>query len=402
MSGKTSRTLLWKVLKANISLLQITGYALAMAAGLTVVMLAAVLYADGMRLANPDDGDRLFPDNLRILSKKGASSPLSFLGQPQGFQTDEVKRLSEQPWVTRCAPFETSDFDASVTAEFGSTRFSTALFFEAVPDEFFDAIPAGWEFDPDAPEVPIILPADYLAMYNFGFAPARGLPRLSERMVTKIPLQVHISGENGTATLPGRVAGFSSLNTIAVPPAFLRWANDRYGSDIPTSPSRLAVVTSGNADSEAASYFKANRIEAADSRDGNGRLAALLRGATAVVAIIGAAFCLLALFIMTLSLRLLVRKNMEAIRQSRLLGFPAADVAAGYIRMIIAANLAALSAACAATAAVTGIWHRVMASVGCVPAPFYTSMLPGLALMLAISAVAALAIRRMIGSVGTN
>lgn len=389
MNNKTRHRLLWKVLKSNISSSQIAGYALALLAGLTVIMLAAALYADGLQLTGRNGGEKLMPDNFLVLSKKGSASPLSFLGGQTGFDEQEIQAIENQPWVQRCAPFETSLFDAAVTADFGASRFSTALFFEAVPDEFFDSLPADWGFDAENPEVPIILPADYLALYNFGFAPARGLPRLSEQLVTKMPLRILIAGNKGSTTLPGRIVGFSKrLNTIAVPLDFIRWANSRYATSEPTRPLRLIAETEGGSDELAQSYFKANSIDAAGSSEGNDRLTKLLRGFTAIVAAVGLALCLLALFIMILSLRLLVQKNKEAICNLRLLGFSSVAVTGRYRKLVVVTNAIVFVVATVIVAITSSIWQKEIAALGVTPATSLNFIVTGaiLAILLTIGA----------------
>ncbi|MDE6126990.1 MAG: hypothetical protein K2G30_08540 [Muribaculaceae bacterium] len=397
MAAHLTRNLVWKVLKANISRSQTAGYALALLAGLAVVMTAVAMYADGLRLAGADGCDKLLPDNYKVLSMRSQTSPLRLFAASDGFSKADIERLEAQPWVKRCAPFETSDFDAAISAEFGSSRFSTAIFFEAVPDAFFEDLPDNWMFDPAKPEVPIILPADYLAIYNFGFAAARGLPRLSERMIKAIPLRIMISSDRGTTTLPGRVAGFSSrLNTIAVPVDFLRWANSHYGAGQANPPSRLIVETVGSAETEAARYFKANGIECSDGNESAGRLMSVLRGTVCAVAAVGCVFCLFSFFLMTLSLRLLVRKNLESIRGLKLLGFPAADISRPYRTMIILTNIAAFVAATCAMTAVACVWSRVMDSVGIASAPLYPGIICGAILAAILTAAGCASIGRMI------
>lgn len=385
--------LLWKVLKANISISQIAGYALALFAGLTVVALAAALYGDGMRVARANGSDNIFPAGFVVLSKQSQSSPLSLLGERQGFTEEEIDALTGQPWIKRCAPFESSRFDASVSADFGASRFSTAIFFEAVPDDFFDSLPKGWDFNPSSPEVPIILPADYLAMYNLGFAPARGLPRLSEKMIMRIPVCVYISGEKGMATLRGRIAGFSNrLNTIAVPLGFLKWANQTFGSDSTTAPSRLIAETIGGKEADAEAYFRKNGIDASGISGETSRLTTIVRGVTGVAGGAGCALCLLAFLIMSISLRLLVQKNKDAINDLRRLGLPAGEIAGIYRRLVVAVNAAALLGGLTVLYATAPMWHQTMLTLGVTPASLFPAVITTIAVALMLSAASCLSL----------
>ncbi len=389
--------LLWKVLKANISISQIAGYALALFAGLTVVALAAALYGDGMRVARANGSDNIFPAGFVVLSKQSQSSPLSLLGERQGFTEEEIDALAGQPWIKRCAPFESSRFDASVSADFGASRFSTAIFFEAVPDDFFDSLPKGWDFNPSSPEVPIILPADYLAMYNLGFAPARGFPRLSEKMIMRIPVSVFISGEKGMATLRGRIAGFSNrLNTIAVPLGFLKWSNQTYGSESAPAPSRLIAETVGGKEADAEAYFRKNGIDASGISGETSRLTTIVRGVTGVAGGAGCALCLLAFLIMSISLRLLVQKNKDAINDLRRLGLPAGEIAGIYRRLVVAVNAAALLGGLTVLYATAPMWHQTMLTLGVTPASIFPAAIATIAVAAMLTVASCLSLGALI------
>ena len=76
----------------------------------------------------------------------------------------------------------------------------TDMFFESVPDDFVDIKWPASATSHDAgqmSEVPIILPRTYLALYNFGFAQTKNLPKLSEGVVSMIPMDIRLRGEAG-------------------------------------------------------------------------------------------------------------------------------------------------------------------------------------------------------------
>ncbi|MCM1070705.1 MAG: hypothetical protein NC210_00330 [[Clostridium] fimetarium] len=391
---RTVDTLIWKVLKANISISQTVGYIAALFAGLAIIMTGAALYADMSKISGGTEGQALFPDSFRVVSKRADSSPFSLLSQGQGFTDGEIEEISSRGFVKRCAPFVPSRFDASVSADFGGARFSTAIFFEGVPDEFFDTLPDSWGFDPDNPDIPIVLPSDYLALYNFGYAPSRGLPKLSPKLLSRIPLRVMVQGRGKMESFPAHIAGFTDrLNTIVAPIDFIEWANDRFGEQADSAPLRLIVETKGDAEAEAEKYFASSGLELSDGGAGSGRAAEFIRGVSAIVGAVGIVLCLLALMIATLSLGLLISKNRESINWLRQLGFPASEISKGYRRMVIAANIGALLLATAAFAAIDIAWRSALEASGVVPAPIW---LP-LAIGTAFAAAATLVSWRYIG-----
>lgn len=73
-----------------------------------------------------------------------------------------------------------------------------------------------WGFEEGSEFVPIILPRNYLNLYNFGFASTRGLPQVSEDLVRGITLDLDLSGRGQFRNLKGRVVAFSNrLNTTS-------------------------------------------------------------------------------------------------------------------------------------------------------------------------------------------
>ncbi len=382
---RTTDKLIWKVLKANINISQTVGYVAALFAGLTIIMIASALYADVARISGGKSGRPLFPDRFQVISKESDNSPFTALTSPPGFSAEEIAGIASQPFVKRCAQFDASRFDASIAADFGGVRFSTAIFFEAVPDDFFDTLPESWGFNPACPVIPIILPADYLTIYNFGYAPSRGLPKISQGVLKRIPLRVVISGRDRIEAFPARVAGFTDrLNTIAVPLEFLVWANDRFGES-ESVPVRLIAETKGGSEAEAERYFEAEGFKVSNGNGDSGRVSGLIRGASIIIAIIGCALCLLALIIATLSLGLLISKNREAIIGLRLIGFSIKEISIGYRRMMVCANLAAYFLATAAVAVIHILWRASLADAGLDSAPIVTPLLVGLAFTVAIT-----------------
>ena len=119
---------------------------------------------------------------------------------------------------------------------------STQMFFESVPDAYIDVKSADWRFDEQSDFLPIILPRNYLNLYNFGFAQSRNLPQLSEGVLGLVNVDIHISGNGKSRSFKGNIVGFSNrLNTILVPDRFMQWANGEFGNREVKDPSRLIV-----------------------------------------------------------------------------------------------------------------------------------------------------------------
>ncbi len=372
-----------QLLRRNISAWQIAGYAVANLAGLAIVLTAMQFYLDVTR--GWSDDDSLISRDYLVVSKR-VSGMGSLLGKADsGFTRAEIDSIEAQAWTVKVGGFVASRYNVTATLDMQGRDLSTSMFFESIPDEFFDVKPQGWNFDPSRPsEIPVIISRDYLALYNFGFAATRGLPQLSESMIKMVPLKVSVSGAGRQADMPARIVGFSSrLNTIAVPQSFMYWANSRFSDEPERSPSRLIVEVNSPGDPAIADYFESHDWEIAGDRVDNSRASHFLAVVTAVVIGVGAVISCLAFFILLLSIYLLLQKNRDRIHDLMLLGYRPSQVSAYYHRLVAAVNLSVLAAASVAVLLARHFWTAPMADMGITA----TSPLPTLATGAAIMAL---------------
>lgn len=327
---------IWKLLKQNISKGQLLGYSLANLVGLSVIMIGIMFYLDSSQ--SNDDEDQYFSKDYVVLSKRVEGIGFT----PTSFSEKEIEKLKEQTWVKKVGRFTSSQFAVNGSVDIGGKRLSTYLFFEAVPDAFFDVKPQSWYFDPAENFVPIILSKDYLTLYNFGFAIPQGLPQISEEIVGAVPIQLVLTGENQVPeTLSASIVGFSSrLNTIAVPQDFMDWANNRYGKDSLPAPSRLIVEIDRLATTDMQSYLQKEEFEVAGNEQDAGNISRFLSVVSSVVTTNGVVISMLALFILLLAIFLLLQKNKEKLRNLMLLGYSPKEVGRYYELFVFTTNTA--------------------------------------------------------------
>lgn len=390
--------MVWKLLKKNISLWQIGGYAVATLAGLVVVLVAMQFYRDvaGER-RGPDGGGIALASARNIVISKPVGLQNTFGGNAPTFSADDIEDIESQPWCGGVSAFRASDFGVWAGIELGGRTLQTALFFESVPDSLIDIDPAEWTFDPASPSVPIIIAKDYLTLYNFGFAASGRMPPVSEAMLSSIPLSVTLSGRGDRIRLPGRIVGYSSwLNTVAVPERFMDWAHARFGSGSAERPSRLVIEVSDAADPNVSRFLASRGYEQAGPDNDTGRTAYLLKLLTGVVAGIGIVITLLALGILVLSLFLLVQKNRRVIDGLLLLGYTPRAVAACYQRLVAVVNACVLAGACGLLLWVRTLWAGRLAAIDIASASPWPTVGAALGIMLVITALNLLLIRRLI------
>lgn len=364
------------------------GYAIANLIGLAIVVTAFQFYRD-IRGVFDDKGDSVLQHDYVSLSHRvGGFGSLASSTTVGGFSDEDIADIASQPWVRRVGKYTSARYNVAATVEMnGQGSMSTALFFESIPDEFIDIRPDGWEFDPSSPEIPIILSKDYLTLYNFGFASSRGLPKLSEALIGVVPLRISLSGNGHQAWYSAHIVGFSSrLNTIAVPESFMEWANEIYGDSVGADtmlPNRLIAELSRPGAPEIDDYLDAHNLDISGGNADNASASYFLRIVTSIVMTIGIVITLLAFFILTLSLWLLLNKNREKLFDLMQLGYTPRAVSLRYYIMVCSINVIVLIGSVLLLIAARGYWTTPLAAIGTESA----SLLPTLIVAVVIIAV---------------
>ncbi len=350
----------WSLLRRNISKGQILGFAAANIVGLSVILIGVLFYCDSQN--NNDNNDKFFSSDYIVLSKK--VDGIGFA--PISFSEEDIEELSEEKWVKKVGRFSSSQFAVNGAVSLGGKRLSTYLFFESVPDEFFDIKPKGWDFTPEEKYVPIILCKDYLTLYNFGFAIPQGLPQVSEELIGAIPVTLRLTGEGMQSEyFDANVVGFSSrLNTIAVPQSFMDWANKHYSTDEKKETSRLIVEVDRLSAAGMTEYLNKHDIEIAGDKEETGKISLFLGVVSAVVTTNGIVICILAMFILVLSIFLLLQKSREKLRNLMLLGYSPRYVARYYESMVAVSNVVITIISLTATFVARGFWSDGLIAIG--------------------------------------
>lgn len=389
---------IWSLLKKNISKGQMLGYALANVVGLTVILSGILFYCDSQR--ENVQNDKYFSEDYVVLSKKVEG--IGF--KPIGFSKQEIDDLSRQKWVKKIGKFTSSQFAVNGAVNMGGKTLSTYLFFESVPDDFFDVKPKDWYFDPREKFIPVMLSKDYLTLYNFGFAMPQGLPQVSEEMVGAVPITLGITGkDNVTDYYQAAVVGFSSrLNTIAVPQSFMDWANRHYYSGEMPPPSRLIVKVDQMDANNMQQYLQDKDIEIAGDKEGAGNISKFLKVTSSVVTSNGVVISLLALFILVLSIFLLLQKSKNTIRRLMLLGFAPREISRYYEIVVLSANVGITLIATIITLCCRLLWKSSLEDIGLGGASVLPMLVAALCYFILVTALNINIIRRRLNDIWRN
>ncbi len=393
--------LVWKLLRQHISLPQFGGFFFANLFGMMIVALSVQFYKDIAPIFT--EGDSFIKKDFIIVTKK-ISTLGSITGANNSFSDDDVNEVRSQSFSKSVGAFTPSQF--SVTAGFGMQQsdmhFSTEMFFESVPNEYVDVDLQKWHFKDDSHLIPIILPRNYLNLYNFGFAQSRSLPKLSEGLMGMIQLDVSIKGNNKEEKYKGNIVGFSNrLNTILVPEEFMTWANKTFAPDKKSQASRLIVEVKNPADENIAKFFQKKGYETEDNKLDAGKTTYFLKLITGIVLAVGLFISVLSFYILMLSIYLLLQKNTTKLENLLLIGYSPGRVALPYQLLTLGMNIVVLILAilmvCWARSYYMGVVSLLfpqLASGTIIPA-----VIVGTALFVLVSLINIIAIRRKVQSI---
>lgn len=334
--------LVWKLLRQHISIGQLTGFFFANLFGMVIVLLSAQFYKDVVPIFT--EGDSFMKKDYMIATKK-VSTLGSLAGKNNAFSSEEIEELKRQPFTQSVGTFTPSQFkvSAGLAMQSAGVHLSTEMFFEAVPDEFVDVSLDQWHFDESSHTIPIIIPRNYLNLYNFGFAQSRSLPKLSEGVMSLIQMNIRIKGNGQVEEYKGNIVGFSNrLNTILVPQSFMDEANKNFAPNSQPAPSRLIIEVNNPADASIAKYFQQKGYETEDGKLDAGKTTYFLRLIVGIVLAVGLFISLLSFYLLMLSIFLLLQKNTMKLESLLLIGYSPSKVALPYQILTLGLNLVVL------------------------------------------------------------
>ena len=369
--------------------------------GMTIVLAAVQFATDIIPMFTGSDS---FMKPGQMVMAKHVSTVRTLTGKAPTFTQKEIADVRHQPFVSDVGTFTPSLF--SVVATLGSQKlgveFSTEMFFEAVPDAFMDVDTSRWHWKEGDEEVPIVLPRNYLNLYNFGFASSQGLPALSESLVSMVKIRFILRGSAGRKDLTGRVVAFSKkLNTILVPQAFMDEMNTTLSPERKPEPSRLIVTISNPADERIAEYLSNHSYETEADDAEAARTAHLLRIIISIVLVVGLIISALAFYVLLLSIFLLLQKNTEKIDTLLLIGYSPQAVARPYHLLTISLNTLVLILSIIIVLLLRGYYLPLFGQLypSYSAASLSPALLTGVALYLLVTLLNYVAIRRKVMSV---
>ena len=380
-------SLVWKLLRRHVSVPQFAGFFFANLCGMVIVLLSVQFYKDILPVFT--EGDSFIKKDYIIVSKK-VSTLGAFVGKSNTFSDKDIADIKAQSFTKEVGAFTPSQFkvSAGMGMEKVGLQMSTDMFFESVPDGFVDVNLDKWVFNENEPVIPIIIPRNYLNLYNFGFAQSRNLPQLSEGVLGLVNVDIHISGNGKSRSFKGNIVGFSNrLNTILVPDRFMQWANREFGNREVKDPSRLIVEVGNPSDERIVTFLQKKGYETEGGNLDAGKATYFLKIVTGLVIAIGLLITALSFFILMLSIYLLLQKNTRKLQNLLLIGYTPAQISRPYRMLTIMLNLSVFLFSLLVVWGSRGYYTDLLSRMwpGYEPGSFLPTVFIGCALLLAVS-----------------
>ena len=243
------------------------------------------------------------------------------MGKDNRFSQDDIEDFKKQSFIADAAPLLSNQFRAKASAG-DIIPFSTDLFLESIQDNFIDTLPASFTWQPGQQDIPVIFSADFLEMYNV-FAPAQGLPQLSESSIGAVNLIIECSAPDGTVMkFRGHIVAVSDrLNTVLVPQNFLLWANKRFGTQEPQPAARVYIKTTDANSAELQSYLQQKNYHVNKDKTKFGRIKSTLQAIVAGLGGLAVLVVLLSILLFSFYLQLMISRSKDNLQLLLTLGY---------------------------------------------------------------------------------
>ena len=242
------------------------------------------------------------------------------MGSDNRFTDADIKELQSQNFIKDAAPLISNQFRAKASAG-AIIPFSTDLFLESVKNDFIDTVPPSFSWQPGQLDVPVIFSADFLEMYNI-FAPAQGLPQLSESSVGSVNIILECYGPGGVQNFKGHIVALSDrINSVLVPENFLRWANTQFGNTPNAPAARVYLKTIDANDPELLNFLEQKNYHVNKDKTKFGRVKQVLQAVVTGLGGFAVLVILLAMMLFSFYLQLMIARSKDNLQLLLTLGY---------------------------------------------------------------------------------
>ena len=291
----------------------------ALLTGFFLLFMSIQLYDDANGLLSSPQQKKDGFDYL-VVNKKITNAMMGN-NAASSFSDQEIERIREQKSVSKVALVTSNRFGITANT-LGQLAFSTQLFFESVPEDMLDVVPEKWSWQKGEQTVPVILSAEYLNLYNFGFALSQGLPQMSEETIKAVPFNVTIYDKQHEEQFVATVVGFTQrYSSVLVPASFMQYANEHFGTEKEASTSRVILQTREAGDPELVKYLSDNAYATQSEKLKSSTLRTIIHVVFGACGVIGLLVLTLSVMLLLLYLKLLIVRSMDKLKLLSILGY---------------------------------------------------------------------------------
>lgn len=340
--------LLYSILRHNIQYTQILGFLVANIVGATIILCGIQALSD-YQSYKKQNGNGL-PNNYIVITKpvSNLTSVGSLWGAQHGFDEQELEAIQDIKAVKSIGCFESAQCNVYGIITLGELSLQTDFFLESVPTQYIDVplTPTSdkgtpWSASFEDKKVPVIVPRNYLNLYNYGYASTHGLPLLSEALMTSFPFELELSGRDRQPHYyQAQVIGFSNrLNTILVPQDFLQDVNNHLSDHTRTLPSRLIIELANNESKDELLKFLEQKHYMIEGDSTSLKMQAVIYSLLFVAIGIGIIISALSFYLLLISIILLLERNKEKIKNLYEIGYAPRKIASPYQHLVLCLDL---------------------------------------------------------------
>jgi len=310
------------LLNKQIHFSQLLFFALTSSLGLGILLVAFQLFIDTQSLFSTSN-DLLGNQHL-IINKD--------LGRENAFTPEEIATIKEQKFVKKIGGFTHGTYRVVASVSVANyTSISTEMFLEAVPDEFLDIQSTEWNWKPGNREVPIIIPKNYVNLYNFGYAASTGMPQINENIIREIPIELNLYGSSKREKYNAYILDASEkINSILVPESFLKYTNKTLSPEKTNKVSRIILEVNNPSDPTVLDFLNSNNYKYLQNDLQTSKTSYFLQLILIIVLGIGILITILSITLVVTNINLLILKNKQTICQLHFLGFSSTQIAKVY------------------------------------------------------------------------
>ncbi|MCY7422002.1 MAG: hypothetical protein LH478_09710 [Chitinophagaceae bacterium] len=268
----------------------------------------------------------------------------------------DINKLKSQFFVETIGQLTSSRFKVSAQSPSERFPFYTDLFFESVPNEFIDVQSDDWTWKEGSTNIPMIIPNQFLDLYNFGFAPSQNLIQLTQSMVMALPVVINIHRNGQIIPYTGRVVGFSDrISSVLVPQNFLDWANRQFGFQQAGETSRVVIRTKDPGNPALVQYLKENDLVTNADKTRFSKYRQIVNAVVSASWITGAIMLMFALLVLSLFIQLTISSTKKEIGLLVTLGASPKQLQQFLLKQFLPLNLV-ITFACLLNIAVLQRW----------------------------------------------